>query len=135
MSQASQTLGVEPMLTKSWPFRPRPRKYSPWQGEKYRASVTFWRNNLQLPEFTRSATLRWTLLVAGIFAAFVVVLLEFVYLKTKNDLTMRSDRLVASQIGVFADLSPERRLDAINEHLKQDPARVRLPGLSCSTVP
>src|SRR3981189_191936 len=77
---------------------------------------------MQLSEFTRSATLRWTLLVAGIFAAFVVALLEFVYLKTKNDLTMRSDRLVASQIGVFADLSPERRLDAINEHLKQDPA-------------
>src|SRR3979490_3638154 len=84
---------------------------------------------MQLSEFTRSATLRWTLLVAGIFAALVVGLLEFVYLKTKNDLTMRSDRLVASQIGVFADLSPERRLDAINEHLKQDPARVRLAGL------
>src|SRR3981081_1399030 len=84
---------------------------------------------MQLSEFTRSATLRWTVLVAVIFAAFVVVLLEFVYLKTKNDLTMRSDRLVASQIGVFADLSPERRLDAIDEHLKQDPARVRLAGL------
>src|SRR6266550_535256 len=84
---------------------------------------------MQLSEFTRSATLRWTLLVAGIFAAFVVVLLEFVYLKTKNDLTMRSDRLVASQIGVFADLTPERRLDAIDEHLKQDPRRVRLAGL------
>src|SRR6266404_8781212 len=84
---------------------------------------------MQLSEFTRSATLRWTLLVAGIFAAFVVALLEFVYLKTKNDLTMRSDRLVASQIGVFADLSPERGLDAIDEHLKQDPGRVRLAGL------
>src|SRR5713101_628356 len=84
---------------------------------------------MQLSEFTRSATLRWTLLVAGIFAAFVVVLLEFVYLKTKNDLTMRSDRVIAAQIGVFADLLPERRLDAINEHLKLDPARVRLAGL------
>src|SRR4030088_1069899 len=84
---------------------------------------------MQLPEFTRSATLRWTLLVAGIFAAFVVALLGFVYSKTKDDLTMRSDRLVASQIGVFADLLPERRLDAINEYLKQDPARIRLAGL------
>jgi signal transduction histidine kinase len=129
MSQASQTLGVEPMLTKSWPFRPRPRKYSPWQGEKYRASVTFWRNNLQLPEFTRSTTLRWTLLVAGIFAAFTVALLAFVYLKTKHDLTMRSDRVIAAQMSVFADLPPERRLQAINEHVKQDPARIRLAGL------
>jgi signal transduction histidine kinase len=84
---------------------------------------------MQLPEFTRWTTLRWTLLVAGIFAAFTVALLGFVYLQTKDELMMRSDRLIASQIGVFADLSPVRRLDAINEHLKQDPGRVRLAGL------
>src|SRR6202171_1291288 len=84
---------------------------------------------MQLPEFTNSTTLRWTSLVAAIFAAFIVALLGFVYLKTKDDLTMRSDRLIASQIGVFAGLSPERRLDAINEHLKQDPAHVRIAGL------
>ena len=84
---------------------------------------------MQLPEFTRSTTLRWTLLVAGIFAASIVALLGFVYLKATGDLTMRSDRVIATQIGVFADLLPERRLDAINEHLKLDPARVRLAGL------
>ncbi len=84
---------------------------------------------MQLPEFTRSTTLRWTLLVAGIFAASIVALLGFVYLKAKGDLTMRSDRVIATQIGVFADLLPGRRLDAINEHLKLDPARVRLAGL------
>src|SRR5260370_6314088 len=117
------------MLTKSWPFRPRPRKYSPWQGEKYRASVTFWRNNLQLPEFTRSSTLRWTLLVAGIFAAFTVALLGFVYLKTRHDLMMRSDRVIVSQMDVVAELSPARRRDAINADLKQDPTRARLTGL------
>jgi signal transduction histidine kinase len=83
---------------------------------------------MQLPEFTHSTTLRWTLLVAGILAAFIVSLLGFVYLKTKDDLTMRSDRVIASQMGVFAELSPERRLDAINEHLNQDPARVQLAG-------
>src|SRR6266852_8310208 len=93
------------------------------------ASVIFrWIDLMQLPEFMRSSTLRWTFLVAGIFAAFIVALLGFVYLKTKNDLTMRSDRVIASQIGVFAELPPERRLDAINEHLKQDPARVQLAG-------
>jgi signal transduction histidine kinase len=84
---------------------------------------------MQLPEFTRSTTLRWTVLVAGIFAAFIVALLGFVYLKTESDLTMRSDRVIASQMGVLADLPPERRLDAINEHLKQDPDRVQLAGL------
>src|SRR6267378_904845 len=94
------------------------------------ASVIFRRIDLmQLPEFTRLTTLRWTFLVAGIFAAFIVALLGFVYLKTEGDLTMRSDRVIAAQVGVFADLSPERRLDAINEHLKQDPGRVQLAGL------
>jgi hypothetical protein len=60
---------------------------------------------MQLPEFTHSTTLRWTLL-AGTFAAFIVALLGFVYLKTKDDLTMRSDRVIASQLGVFAGCRP-----------------------------
>ena len=84
---------------------------------------------MQLSEFARSTTLRWTLLVAGIAAIFIVALLGFIYLKTKADLTMRSDRMIASQIDVLADLSPGRVLDAINEDLRQDPARVRLSGL------
>jgi len=93
-------------------------------------SVIFrWIDLMQLPEFMRSTTLRWTFLVAGIFAAFIVALLGFIYLKTESDLTARSDRVIASQIGIFAGLSPERRLDAINEHLKQDPSRVQLAGL------
>src|SRR5229473_596073 len=97
------------------------------------ASVIFRRIDLmQLPEFMRSTTLRWTFLVAGIFAAFIVALLGFIYLKTESDLTARSDRVIASQMGVFSGLSPERRLDAINEHLKQDPSRVQLAGLFSS---
>src|SRR6202171_1254036 len=102
----------------------------PQSKQKRSASVIVRRNSLmQLPEFTRSTTLRWTFLVAGLFAAFIVALLGFVYLKTERDLTKRSDRMMVSHMGVFADLSPERRLDAINEHLKQDPGRVQLAGL------
>ena len=84
---------------------------------------------MQLTEFARSTTLQWTLLVAALFTSFVVALLAFVYLKTKHDLTIRSDRIIASQMSVFADLSPERRLDAIDEHLKPDPWRIRLAAL------
>ncbi len=62
----------------------------------------------------------------------IVALLGFIYLKTESDLTTRSDRVIASQMSVFAGLSPERRLDAINEHLKQDPSRVQLAGLFSS---
>jgi signal transduction histidine kinase len=84
---------------------------------------------MQLPEFTRSTTLRWTALVVGIFAAFTFALLGFVYLKTKHDLTMRSDRAIASQMGTLAVLSPAQRLVSINEGIRQDPAHVRLVGL------
>src|SRR6202048_2246700 len=84
---------------------------------------------MQLPEFMRSTTLQWTALVAVILAIFIVSLLGFIYLKTRDDLTMRSDRVIASQIGFFAYLSPEPRLDAIDDHLKQDPGRLRVVGL------
>jgi signal transduction histidine kinase len=84
---------------------------------------------MQLPEFLHSTTFRSTLLVAAIFAAFIVALLGFVYLKTKDDLTTRSDRVIASQMDVFAALSPERRPDAVNERLRLDPRRVQLAGL------
>src|SRR6202790_3632330 len=93
------------------------------------ADSNHWNNLMQRAEFMRSTTLRRTFLVVGIVAAFIVALLGFVYLKTEDDLTMRSDRVIAAQVGVLADLSPERRLDAINEHLKQDPGRVQLAGL------
>jgi signal transduction histidine kinase len=126
----SQTLRVEPMSTKSWTVWSKLRGYFPRHSKSDRAPVIFrWNDLMQRPEFTRSTTLRWTLLVAGIFAVFTVALLGVVYLKTKHDLTMRSDRVIGSQMNVFADLSPERRLDAINAHLKQDPDRVRLAGL------
>jgi signal transduction histidine kinase len=84
---------------------------------------------MQLSEFVRSSTLRWTVLVAGLFAAFIVVLLGFVYFKTVDDLTKRSDRVIASHMRLLAALSPERRLEAINEDLRQDPGRVQLAAL------
>jgi signal transduction histidine kinase len=83
----------------------------------------------RLAEFTRLTTLWWTLLVVGIFTAFIVALLGFVYLKTRDDLTKRSDRVIASRMSLLAALSPERRLDAIDEFLKQDPGRVLVAGL------
>src|SRR6202051_1306996 len=86
-------------------------------------------NLMQLPAFTHSTTLRWSFLAAGLFAAFIVALLGFIYLKTHGDLTMRSDRMITSQMDVFAALPSERRLDAIGERLKQDPRRILVAGL------
>lgn len=84
---------------------------------------------MQLSEFTRSPALRWTLLAAGIFAALIIAILGSIYLNTKYDLTTRSDRMIASQMSVMASLSPERTLEAIDEHLKEDPGRIWVGGL------
>jgi signal transduction histidine kinase len=118
------------MSTKSCLLRSTARNHSPGRSEEGSGFAILRRVSLmQLPEFTRSTTMRWTVLVAGIFAAFTVALLGFVYLKTKQDLTLRSDRAIALQMGILAALPPERRLDAINEGLRQDPAHIRLVGL------
>jgi signal transduction histidine kinase len=114
------------MLTKSLLLYLRPPKHVPWSAENWSSRGKLF---MQLPEFMRSTTLWWTVVVAMTFAAFIVALLGFVYLKTRDDLTMRSDRVIASQIDFFARLSPERRLDAIDDYLKQDPDRLRFGGL------
>jgi signal transduction histidine kinase len=118
------------MSAKSCLLRSKPHDFSTSPGEEWSASAIVRRYaQMQLPEFTRSTTLRWTVLVAGVFAAFTVALLGFVYLKTKHDLSVRSDGVIGLQMGIFAGLSPRQRLDSINESLRQDPARIRLVGL------
>jgi signal transduction histidine kinase len=118
------------MSTKSCLLRSTDRYHSPGRAGEGSAFAVLWRDRLmQLTDFTRSTTMRWTVLVAGIFAAFTVALLGFVYLKTKQDLTLRSDRAIALQMGILVALSPGQRFDTINEGLRQDPARVRLVGL------
>src|SRR6202166_102285 len=109
------------MSTKSCLLRSKLINLSPGPAEA--------RDVFQLPEFTRSTTLRWTALVAVIFAAFTAELLGFVYLKTKHDLTMRFDRVISLQMDILATLPPGQILDAINKGLRQDTARVRLVGL------
>ena len=118
------------MSTKSCPLRSAAPDCFPKHAEEGHAFEMLQQGKLmQWPEFTRSTTMRWTVLVAGIFAAFIVALLGFVFLKTKQDLTLRSDRAIGLQMGILEALPPGRRLDAINEGLRQDPARVRLVGL------
>jgi signal transduction histidine kinase len=118
------------MLTKLSPLCPEPPESARRPAENLSSSVpSRGRHLVRLPGFTRSTTLRWTVLVASIFSTFIVAMLGFVYLKATHDLTMQSDRMVVAQMDVFAQLSPARRLDAIDEYLKQDPGRVQLAGL------
>src|SRR3989440_2096511 len=87
------------------------------------------RNQMRQAQIIRSNTFQWTLAVAGVFSVFVVVLFGFIYWQTDHYLIARSDRMIASQLNFIAGLPNERRLDAIDEHLKQDSRGVQYAGL------
>jgi signal transduction histidine kinase len=80
-------------------------------------------------QFMRSNTFRWASATAGVFAVFVFVLFGFIYLKIDDYLVTRTDRMIAVQTDYIAALPPERRLDAITDHLRQDSRGVQFAGL------
>src|SRR5712671_6978858 len=84
---------------------------------------------MRQPQFIRSNTFRWALAVAGVFAVFVIVLFGFIYWKIDDYLTARSDRVITVELDSVAGLSPERRLEAIDEKLRQDPRGVQLAAI------
>jgi signal transduction histidine kinase len=87
------------------------------------------RDSMHQVPIIRSTTFRWALAVAGVFAIFVILLFGFIYWQTDQYLIARSDRMIASQLDVMAALPRERRLDAIDEDLKQDSRGVHYAGL------
>src|SRR6516165_399080 len=83
---------------------------------------------LQL-DFIRSNTFRWASAVAGVLAAFVIVLFAFLYCKIDHYLIARPDRMIAAQISFLAHLPDERRIDAIADHIGGDSRGVLFAGL------
>jgi signal transduction histidine kinase len=77
----------------------------------------------------RSNTFRWALVVAGVFAVFVMVLFGFIYWQTDQYLIARSDKMIESELNFIVGLPGEHRLDAIKDHLKQDSRGVQYAGL------
>ena len=84
---------------------------------------------MRQPQFIRSNTFHWALMVAGVFAVFVIVLFGFIYWQIDDYLTARSDRVITLELEGIAGLSPERRLQAIDEKLRQDPRGVQLAAI------
>jgi signal transduction histidine kinase len=84
---------------------------------------------MRQPQFIRSNTFHWALTVAAVLAVFVMVLFGFIYWKIDDYLTARSDRVIAVELDTIAGLSPERRLEAIDEKLRQDPRGVQLAAI------
>jgi signal transduction histidine kinase len=84
---------------------------------------------VQLAEFTRSTTFRWTIAVAGAFALSTLLLFGFVYWQAARYMTMRIDGAMTQEIGSIANASEAERRNALDERLRQDPRRVKLAGL------
>src|SRR5258708_18645344 len=80
-------------------------------------------------QIIRSNTFHRALVVAGVFAVFVIALFGFIYWQTDQYLISRSDKMIAKQLNIIAALRGERRLDAIDEHLRQDSRGVQYAGL------
>jgi signal transduction histidine kinase len=80
-------------------------------------------------QFIQSNTFRWASVVAGVFAAFIIALFGFIYWQIDGYLVTRSDRMITTQIGYFTALPPGRRLEAIEDHLRQDSRGVQFAGL------
>jgi signal transduction histidine kinase len=89
----------------------------------------FWRRDaMRQPRFIYSTTFRWALAVAGVFAVFVIVLFGFIYWQTDRYLVARSDGVITSELNFIADLPSARQLDAMDQHLHQDPRSVQYAG-------
>jgi len=84
---------------------------------------------VRLPEFIRTTTFRWTLVVSGAFALCILLMFGFVYWQTAAYMTARVDGTIARDADVMARDAPDRWHEAIEERLRQDPRRIRLAGL------
>jgi signal transduction histidine kinase len=87
------------------------------------------RNLMRHAQIIRSNTFQRALAVASVFSVFVVVLFGFIYWQTDQYLIARSDKMIGNQLNFIAGLPNERRLDAIDGHLRQDSRGVQYAGL------
>src|SRR3979411_244751 len=71
---------------------------------------------MRQPQFLRSNTFHWALMVAGAFAVFVIILFGFIYWKIDDYLIARSDRVITVELDGISALSPQRRFEAIDDH-------------------
>jgi signal transduction histidine kinase len=85
--------------------------------------------SVRLPDFARTTTFRWTLVVAGAFVLCTLVLFGFVYWQTAVYMVSKYDVLLTAELRVFAANTPEQRLLEIDDRLRKDPQRIKIAGL------
>jgi signal transduction histidine kinase len=86
-------------------------------------------SSVRLPDFARTTTFRWTLIVAGAFFLCTVLLFGFVYWQTAVYVMDKYDVLLSEELRVFTANTPEQRLQEIDDRLRKDPQRIKIAGL------
>src|SRR5258705_11095598 len=76
---------------------------------------------MRQPQFIRSNTFHWALMVGGVFAVFVIVLFGFIYWQMNDYLTTRSDRVITLELAGVGGPPPERRAESGGERPGADP--------------
>jgi len=84
---------------------------------------------VRLPDFARTTTFRWTLIVAGAFFFCTMLLFGFVYWQTALYVMDKYDVLLSEEMRVFSANTPEQRLQEIDDRLRKDPQRIKVAGL------
>jgi signal transduction histidine kinase len=84
---------------------------------------------VRLPDFVRTTTFRWTLAITCTFVLCTLLLFGFVYLQTAAYMTSTFDDLIIGELHLIATDPSTRRLEHIDNRLRDDPRRVRLGGL------
>jgi signal transduction histidine kinase len=85
--------------------------------------------SVRLPEFTRTTTFRWTLIISSAFALAIFASFAFVYVQAIYDILTRIDAAVTNEAATISRETPEQRLESIAERMRQDPRRVKPIGL------
>src|SRR5260370_33999525 len=67
---------------------------------------------MRQPQFIRSNTFHWALMVAGVFAVFVIGLFGFIYWQIDDYLTAPTDRGITLELEGVSGPVPERRVHA-----------------------
>jgi len=84
---------------------------------------------VSLPEFARTSTFRWTLAVSSAFFLYTLLLFGFVYWQTAAYMMHENDVLLAGELRVFVENTPEQRLAEIEDRLRKDPRHIKVAGL------
>src|ERR1700737_1469513 len=82
--------------------------------------------SVQLPDFVRTTTFRWT---GSAFAVCIVLFCALVYWEAAGYMLAKTDAALNEESLAIAADPPARQLNAIDDRLSQDPRHIKLAGL------